>query len=56
MTEKQKQEYDAPMVELIEARVEKGFQGSFTGTTAGVTNGTERMRGSGHNYDNTLFT
>jgi hypothetical protein len=56
MTEKQKQEYDAPMVELIEARVEKGFQGSFTGTTEGVTNGTERMRGSGHNYDNTLFT
>ena len=56
MTEKQKQEYDAPMVELIEARVEKGFQGSFTGSTEGVTNGTERMCGSGHNYDNTLFT
>ena len=26
MTENNKREYDAPMVELIEARVEKGFQ------------------------------
>lgn len=30
MIEKKKQEYMAPMVELIEARVEKGFQGSGT--------------------------
>ena len=46
MKEKLKQEYDAPMVELIEARVEKGFQASGTapepqtaGSTEGLTSG-----------------
>lgn len=56
MIEKRKHEYDAPMVELIEARVEKGFQGSFTGSTEEISNGTERMRGSSNSYDNALFT
>ena len=45
--ENNKKEYDAPMVELIEARVEKGFQmsGSITpepqtaGSTEGLTAG-----------------
>lgn len=55
MIEKRKKEYDAPMVELIEARVEKGFQtsgvagGSKTGST------TEGLTDSDHNYGNGLF-
>jgi hypothetical protein len=47
MTKNTKKEYDAPMVELIEARVEKGFQGSGStapepqtaGSTEGLTAG-----------------
>ncbi len=47
MKENFKQEYDAPMVELIEARVEKGFQASggttpepqTAGSTEGLTSG-----------------
>ena len=47
-------EYMTPMVELIEARVEKGFQNSATG---GLHNeGMEQVGNSGNNYDNTLFT
>ena len=46
MKENFKREYDAPMVELIEARVEKGFQTSgaapepqTTGANEGLTAG-----------------
>ena len=55
MTEKLKQEYDAPMVELIEARVEKGFQTSMTEEQMRSSN-MEGVTGSGHNYDNALFS
>ena len=54
MTEKRKQEYDAPMVELIEARVEKGFQTSMN-NQMNSTN-TEGVPDSGNNYDNALFS
>lgn len=41
MRKQKKKEYDTPMVELIEARVEKGFQSSFSsGSTAGDEIGT----------------
>ena len=55
MTEKLKQEYDAPLVELIEARVEKGFQTSMTEEQMRSSN-MEGVTGSGHNYDNALFS
>lgn len=49
-----KKEYDAPMVELIEARVEKGFQQSGTNPIIGDGTGeTITETGSG---DNALFT
>lgn len=32
MTENNKREYDAPMVELFDARVERGFEGSLAPT------------------------
>ena len=35
MTEKKKQEYETPIVEQMDAHVEKGFAGSFTGNGAG---------------------
>ena len=53
-TQNKKMEYMAPMVELIEVRVEKGFQNS---TTDELRNeGMEQVGDSGNNYDNTLFT
>ena len=54
MDQKQEQVYSAPMVEVIEARVEKGFQNS---AIDGLRNeGMEEVGNSGNNYDNTLFT
>ena len=53
-TQNKKTEYMTPMVELIEARVEKGFQNSATDGLRGI--GTEEVSNSGNNYDNTLFT
>ena len=51
MADSNKREYDAPMVELIEARVEKGFRGS---TILGQGTGDEITEtGTG---DNALFT
>ena len=49
-----KQEYDAPMVELIEARVEKGFQQSGTSPIIGEETG-EALTETGSG-DNALFT
>ena len=54
MKESFKKEYYAPMVELIEARVEKGFQTSMTEEQMRSSN-MEGVTGSGHNYDNALF-
>ncbi len=52
MQKKTRREYDAPMVEMFEARIEKGFQLSVTRSGSNVEGVTE----SDHNYDNTLFT
>ena len=49
-----KKKYETPMVELLEARVEKGFQNSATDGLRGSS--TEEVGNSGNNYDNTLFT
>jgi hypothetical protein len=53
MIERNKQEYDAPMVDLIDARVEKGFQASgavvepqTTGSTEGLTAGNDSYGGN----------
>ncbi|MBQ6068842.1 MAG: hypothetical protein IJK84_05000 [Bacteroidales bacterium] len=56
MKEHFKKEYDAPMVELIEARVEKGFQSSGSiapePQTAGSTEGlTEGGSYTGNDFD-----
>ena len=55
MVEKRKQEYDTPMVELIETRVEKGFQTSMSEEQMRSSN-MEGVAGSGNNYDNALFS
>ncbi|MBQ9864815.1 MAG: hypothetical protein IJM33_05690 [Bacteroidales bacterium] len=49
-----KREYDTPMVELIEARVEKGFAGSEPSPIIGESTG-EAVTETGSG-DNTLFT
>ena len=53
MIESNKREYDAPMVELIDARVEKGFQASGAaaepqpaGSTEGLTAGSDSYGGN----------
>lgn len=52
MQKKTRREYDAPMVEMFEARIEKDFQMSSTRSGSNV----EGVTDSNHNYDNTLFT
>lgn len=55
MKKTNRREYDAPMVELIEAHVEKGFLNS-AGQESGmhITN-MEGVSSSNNNYDNSLF-
>lgn len=56
MKENTKKEYDAPMVELIEARVEKGFQGSGAATEGALgASGTEGVTNSGNSYGDGAF-
>ncbi len=55
MVEKRKQEYDTPMVELIETRVEMGFQTSMSEEQMRSSN-MEGVAGSANNYDNALFS
>ena len=55
MFEKRKQEYDTPMVELIETRVEMGFQTSMSEEQMRSSN-MEGVAGSANNYDNALFS
>lgn len=50
MTKKMKQGYETPHVEKIDARVEKGFQGSVTSTTS-----TGDPIGEGDSYDEGIF-
>jgi hypothetical protein len=54
MTENNKREYGAPMVELIEARVEKGFQMSGAAEPQ-TTGGTEGLTNSGANFGGNDF-
>lgn len=53
MTKKNKQEYNAPMVEVMKARVEKGFQASGQGLTPTGTN--ENLISSGESHDGSDF-
>ena len=56
MIKNNKKEYDAPMVELIEARVEKGFQTSGGATPEPQTAGsTEGLTNSGNSYGGSDF-
>ena len=56
MKENFKKEYDAPMVELIEARVEKGFQASGSIAPDPQTAGsTEGLNNSGASYGGNDF-
>ena len=53
-TKNKKMEYTTPMVELLEARVEKGYQNS---EIEGLHNrGMEGVTSSGNNYANELFS
>ncbi len=51
MKEIKKQEYETPQIELINARVEKGFQGSVTSYT-----NTGGPIGEGDSYDESIFS
>ena len=53
MQTKTRREYDAPKVELFEARIEKGFQLSGTKSGSNIEGVTESEK---NHYDNTLFT
>ena len=55
MVEKRKQEYDTPMVELIETRVEQGFETSMSEEQMRSSN-MEGVSDSGNNYGNALFS
>ncbi|MBQ9865371.1 MAG: hypothetical protein IJM33_08565 [Bacteroidales bacterium] len=52
--ENNKKEYDAPMVELIEARVEKGFQASGAATEP-QTRGANEALTAGSSHDGNDF-
>lgn len=54
MKKTSRREYDAPMVELIEAHVEKGFQTSL-GQEGIRSSSMEGVNNSNNNYDNSLF-
>jgi hypothetical protein len=47
-----RREYEAPMVEMFEAHIEKGFL--LSGTRSGSN--IEELGNSNHTYDNALFT
>lgn len=49
MTKKMKQEYETPQVEMIDARVERGFEGS-------VTTGDPEGLGEGDEYGDEIFS
>ena len=55
MKENNKKEYDTPQIELIEARVEKGFQMSGGAAEPQTTGGTEGLTNSGNNYGGSDF-
>lgn len=56
MTKNNKREYDAPMVELIEARVEKGFQTSGATEEPAGTRGANEALTAGSSYDGYVFS
>lgn len=55
MTNRNKREYDAPMVELIEARVEKGFQMSGAATDPLSRGTNEALTASDNSYGGNDF-
>lgn len=55
MTEKIKKGYDAPVVELFEARVEKGFQTSGAATEPQTSGSTEGLTAGANSYGSSDF-
>ena len=55
MKEKLKKEYDTPMVELIEARVEKGFQMSGAAADPQTTGANEALTAGSDSYSGSDF-
>jgi hypothetical protein len=55
MRERIKKGYDAPMVELIEARVEKGFQTSGAATEPQPAGSTEGLTAGANSYGGSDF-
>ena len=50
-TSKSNPEYQAPQTEILEVRVERGFEGSGTGTPdPDIPHGTEGLSNSGREY------
>ncbi len=52
MIKQKKKEYDAPMVELIDARIEKGFQPSSLSSNGTLSDNISE----GDSYDNRIFS
>lgn len=55
MNKKQKQEYKAPMVERLEARVEKGFQSSGQPTESQPQGSNEALTANSDSYSGNDF-
>ena len=56
MTKNNRKEYNAPMVEVLATRVERGFEGSTPAESRLSSNGTEGLQNSDNNYTNSLFS
>ena len=55
MKDNLKKEYDAPMVELMEARVEKGFQASGAAAEPHTRGANEALTAGSDSYDGSDF-
>lgn len=55
MKENKKMEYDAPKVELLNVRVEKGFAGSDMTPQTNTSGSTEGLTGSGQSLNGNDF-
>ena len=55
MIESNKRKYDAPMVDLIDARVEKGFQASGTAIEPQTAGSTESLTAGSNSYGGNDF-
>ncbi len=56
MYNKKKREYTSPEMEILDARVERGFGLSSLTDNTPSGDGNEQVEDSNNNYDNAIFT